>query len=712
MAIATPLGPDVLLLKAFTATEALGRLFEIRAELLSEEEAVDFNAVLGQAVTIRLETTVGPTRYFNGLVSHFAQRGNLGRLTLYEATIVPTMWLLTRTSDCRIFQDTAVPEIVKRVLRENGISDIEDRLTGRYRRWEYCVQYRETDFNFVSRLMEQEGIYYFFEHRNGGHTVVLCDAPSAHKPFSGYENLLYRPPSRATTDLEHIRHWRLQKQVQPGAYGTADYDFKVPRKNLLTSSSSPKPHAASGLEIYDYPGEYEERPDGETYARARLEELLAKHEIATGSGDVRGVCTGHTFTLTDHPRGGWNRNYLVTAAELVAEADEYDSLGNALGRGPLITCSFEAIDAATQFRPERTTPKPLIPGPQTAIVCGPQGEEIYTDQHGRVKVQFHWDRYGKADERASCWIRVSQPWAGREWGAMAIPRIGQEVIVEFLEGDPDRPIITGRVYNGLQTPPYRLPSEKTKTTVKSNSSKGGVGFNEIRFEDKKGNEQIFIHAERDQDIRVKHDCRETILRHRHLRVGANQQEHVGGNKDLHVAGNHTEQVEGNARILVGKTLEQQLKGGGDGDTGGNLELVVKKDRAQLIEQDDHLHVKGDRKQKIDGSTSLTVGGSQHESVGALHALEAGREIHLKSGLKVVIEAGVELTIKGPGGFVKVDPSGVTIQGTLVRINTGGSPGTGSGASPQTPNDAQEAHPANPARADDAKTGHASAYKIR
>ncbi|MBM4039864.1 MAG: type VI secretion system tip protein VgrG [Planctomycetes bacterium] len=702
IAVGTPLGPDALLLRGVSGTEELGRLFHYELDLLSTDEEIDFDQIVGHNVTVRIETTKeGVTRYINGLVSRFSQSRRTGRLASYRATIVPWLWLLTRTSDCRIFQDMNVPDIIKQIMRDHGLTDFDDRLTGTYQPWEYCVQYRETDFNFVSRLMEQEGICYYFEHENGKHTLVFCDAPTTHQPFGGYETISYRPPEQTTTDIEHIRDWRVEKQVEPGVYVHDDFDFKNPRKALEAQSRISRAHVASEFEIYDYPGEYTEFSDGERYARVRMEEFGAQHHVAGGSGDSRGICVGYKFTLEDYPREDQCGEYLVTSTSLNAQSDEFVSGGGGRGGGTFLGCTFTVIPADVQFRPARITPKPLIHGPQTAIVVGPAGEEIYTDEHGRVKVQFHWDRRSAGDETSSCWIRVAQAWAGKKWGAMFIPRIGQEVIVECLEADPDKPIITGRVYNGEAPPPYDLPTHKTRSTVKSNSSKGGQGYNEIRYEDKKGEEQIYIHAEKDEDIRVENKCRELILNDRHLIVGCekdgakqgSQHEMVYVDKHIKVHRNHTEHIGGDMQLLVG---------GIDGP--GDVDIVIKGESAELIEKDCHVHVKGNRKEKVDVDQSLTVGNNQQEKVGMNHALDAGQSIHLKGGMTVVIEAGMQLTIKGPGGFVDIGPSGVTIQGTLVKINSGGAAGTGGGSSPSAPADASEASPVEPAVADTATAG--------
>lgn len=645
MGIGTPLGPDRLLLKSFSVSEGLGRLFSISAELLSTDPAIDFDQIVGQNVTIRLNLSSGSTRYFNGIVSRFAQRAPLGRLARYEAIIVPTLWLLTRTSDCHIFQNKPVPVIIKEVCRDHGITDIQDGLTGKYEPWEYCVQYRETDFNFISRLMEQEGIYYFFTHENGKHTLVLCDAPSAHEAFTGYEQVSFRPRAAGSTDLEHIYEWTVEKRVQPGTFVHTDFDFKNPREPLLARASVNRDYMASGFEMFDFPGEYTGFKAGERYARLRIEELQVRHHLAHGVADARGIAAGHTFSLVDYPRVDQNGDHLVVSCSLTARADEFDSQGAPMGRGPVCVANFTAIGAGEPFRPARVTRKPVVEGPQTAIVVGPAGEEIHTDEFGRVKVQFHWDRLSKADENSSCWIRVAQLWAGKKWGAMFIPRIGQEVIVEFLEGDPDRPIITGRVYNGEEMPPYELPTEKTKSTVKSNSSPDGGGFNEIRLEDKKGKEQLFVHAQRNKDERV----------------GSTSKESVGSDRHL----------------------------------------TVKRDQLEKVEGDKHLTVKGDHNEQVDGTISLTTGGDIEQKTSGSWHHEVTDAVYLKAGNFIHIESSAALTIKGPGGFVHIGADGVHIEGTLVQINCGYQVVSAVSANPEAPQDPAAATTGKPGETDKA-----------
>ncbi|UCF94635.1 MAG: type VI secretion system tip protein VgrG, partial [Desulfobacterales bacterium] len=455
--IFTPLGEDLLLFHRMTATEELGRLFQLELDLLSKDPNIPFEKLLGQNVTIRLDLPNDKVRYFNGYVSRFRQEGSFDDFNVYRMTVRPWLWFLTRTADSRIFQEKRVPDIIKEVFRDHGFTDFEEALSGSYRTWEYCVQYRETDFNFVSRLMEQEGMYYYFKHESNKHILVLSDSISSHEAYPDYEKLPYFPPDEhLLRERDHIYDWNIAQEVQPGVYALNDFDFTRPKANLQVKASVKREHARAAMEIYDYPGEYLQTGEGEIYARARIEELQSEYEQVQGQANARGLSVGCLFELVDYPRKDQNREYLIISASHQLESDAYAS-GTATEAEEVYFCRFTALPSRQPFRPARTTPKPLVQGPQTAIVVGPSGEEIYTDKYGRVKIQFHWDRYGKHDENSSCWVRVSHPTAGKGWGAVQIPRIGQEVIVDFLEGDPDHPIITGRVYNANQMPPYELP---------------------------------------------------------------------------------------------------------------------------------------------------------------------------------------------------------------------------------------------------------------
>jgi type VI secretion system secreted protein VgrG len=568
-------------------------------------------------------------------VSRFSQGGRDASFTSYHAEVVPWLWFLTRTADCRIFQNKKVPEIIQQVFSDFGFQDYALRLYGDFPAREYCVQYRETAFNFVSRLMEEEGIFYFFEHENGKHTLILADSPTEHKPCPIQSNVRYDKSAGGWQEDDVILEWRLQQELRPGKYALNDFDFESPATDLTVNVSG-----KGTYELYDYPGEYTKRSDGDNRVRVRLQETETPYQVGYASSVCRTFTSGYKFTMTDHYRSSQNQAYVLTSVHHTASqggdfrsgSDDEFNYGN----------TFECIPTTTRFRPNRATPEPVVQGAQTAIVVGPSGEEIFTDKYGRVKVQFHWDREGALNEHSSCWIRVAQPWAGKKWGSIHIPRVGQEVIVDFLEGDPDKPIITGRVYNAEQMPPYTLPDEKTKSTIKTNSSTGGAGFNEIRFEDKKGKEQIFIHAERNKDIRIKNDLFETI--------------------------------------------------------GGETHLIVEKDQLEQVKGDKHQHVKGDLNEKVDGTKSLTAGQNLEEKVSQNFALDAGTEIHLKAGMNLVIESGTMLTLKVGGNFINMNTAGVFISGTMVMINSGGSAGSGAGSQPGTPKDPKEADKAVPGAA--------------
>ena len=528
--ITSPLGPDALLLKDMGGGEELGRLFNYELQLHSLDNAIDLNQLLGKPLCLSLQLDGGGERHFHGIVARCSQNVDEGQFASYQATLRPWLWLLTRTSDCRIFQNLTIPQIIKQVFRDLGFSDFEDALSRPYREWEYCVQYRETSFDFVSRLMEQEGIYYFFRHEQGRHVLVLADAYGAHTSVPGYASVPYYPKNEQQRERDHIHDWHLTQEVQPGSLELNDYDFQRPSARIDVRSAMPRPHTAGDYPLYDYPGTYVQSEDGEHYARTRIEALQTLHEQVELAGNARGLGPGHLFSLTGFSRQDQNREYLIVGARYYISQESGETGGGAASAqfGSSLTC----IDAQQSYRPLPNTHRPIVKGPQTALVVGPKGEEIWTDQFGRVKVHFYWDRHDQSNENSSCWIRVSQSWAGKNWGSMQIPRIGQEVIVSFLEGDPDRPIITGRVYNAEQTVPYDLPENATQSGMKSRSSKGGTpaNFNEIRMEDKKGAEQLYIHAERNQDIVVEVDESHSVGHDRNKSIGHNETVTIGNNR--------------------------------------------------------------------------------------------------------------------------------------------------------------------------------------
>jgi type VI secretion system secreted protein VgrG len=641
--VVSPLGEGTLLLRRFEGAERLSAPFEYRLELLSPDWNIDFNRVLGQPMAVELLLHDGSERFLHGLVSRFEQQGTQAgtvaaarRLATYRATLVPWLWYLGRRADCRIYQEKPVREIVLDVFRRHGVADFELRLSGRYAPRLYCVQYRESDLAFVNRLLEEEGIYYFFQHARDKHTLVLCDSPAAHVPFPGAAEVPYRPDDAAGgLRLERVRQWSMQREVQSGWAAHNDFDFVHPRQIIHGDRKDPRQHERADLQRFDYPGGHMKyhRPledvaarfaDAENLARVRQEEADAAHEVLAGAGDCRGLVPGHTFRLVDHPRDDQNREYLVTGARLRGVVAEFDSSA-ATPAGPAFVVEFTALAARTPYRPPRRTPRPLVEGPQTALVTGPAGEEIHTDKYGRVKVQFHWDREGTHDQNTSCWIRVAQSWAGKNWGAFYLPRVGQEVVVAFLEGDPDQPLITGGVYNGEQMPPYPLPADKTRSTLKSNSTPGSGGFNEIRFEDKKGQEEVFVHGQKDCDVRIENNTREWIGNDRHLIVKRDYYEHLEGDRHEQVAKCHFERIDIDRNLTVKKDDVIEI--------GGNQTVNVAKDVVWYVKQS--------------------------------QSLEVGKDLYIKAR-DIVIEAGVNVTIKVGGSFIAIEAGGIKI-GTSGKI---------------------------------------------
>ena len=716
--VKTPFADD-LLFSRMNGFEQLGRLYQYELELLSPKPDLALDDLLGKDLTVELDLPNGGIRYFHGFVTEFSQTGQRGRYAAYTAIVHPWFWFLTRTSDCRIFQEKTVPDIIKEVFRDLGFTDFKDSLSAEYRQWEYCVQYRETDFNFVSRLMEQEGIYYFFEQEDGKHSLVMADAYGAHSPVPKYEKIPYYPPTETLRD-EHIYDWHLSKSVKSGTCAIGAFHFIKPKANLAVTSSIIHPHANEDFEIFDYPGEYYERGEGDRYAGVRMEELACDYERVRGETDARGIFPGGLFELEKFPRDDQNREYLIVSMQHSLSAVDYESDG---GSGFKYNCSFEAMYSHDPFRTARTTPRPVVQGPQTAIVVGKSGEEIWTDEYGRIKVQFHWDRYGKKDENSSCFIRVSQSWAGGQWGGMSIPRMGQEVIVDFIEGDPDRPIVTGRVYNQDNMPPYDLPADKTKSTLKSRSSKGASAdnFNEIRFEDLKGSEEMYVHAEKDQntvvennqtivigfdksdagdrELQVNNDEGVTIGRDRSLGIGRDKAETVARNKSIEVSGNHGEGVGGSMTISVAQNLTETVAinyaetvgaameltvgaamgetvGGNksqtiginsSSDVGKNLSVKVGKDMTEKIGQNFTHEVAKDSTLKVAGISKTAV--EKEFSINAKKIqLVAKDEISLKTGkAEIVMKKNGDITIKGKK--INVKGSGdVILKGSKIKEN--------------------------------------------
>jgi type VI secretion system secreted protein VgrG len=711
----TPLGADVLDITAFSGHEEMSRLFKFQLELFSAKNSITADQIVGKNVTFSVKLPDDSHRNFNGFVSRFmaGDEDHLGR-RYYRAEVVPWLWFLTLSADCRIFQNMPVPNIIEQVFKDRGFSGNfeKNHVKGSHPPREYCVQYHETDFNFVSRLMEEEGIFYFFKHENGKHTLILSDQKDAY--FNCKENEVDYLRTEGSRDIkDHLTAWEHRYEFQTGKWAQTDYHYRdqparteqTPAKLLMTNKET-KVNIPDfkKYEIYDFPGKYDSKGQGNSLTNIRMEETEATYDTVDAASKCRSFTVGGKFKVKDHRSPSeMGKSYVITSIQHTATEPGGYETGELFGEDYFN--SFTCIPDSVTFRPARITPKPTIVGSQTAVVTGPGGEEIWPDMFGRVKVQFYWDRVGKRDEKTSCFVRCAQSSAGNGWGSMFIPRIGQEVVVSYLDGDPDRPLITGVVYNGEQMPAYNLPGEKTKSYIKTNTSKGGEGYNELRFEDKKDSEQIFIHGQKDIDVRILNDSRENIGHDRHQTIGGekdgqkvgDQIELIYRDKQLKVNRNRVEHIGGNMQLRVG---------GIDGGAG-DQDICIDGTKKELIGKERHLQVKKDRLTKIGGGDSLSVGGDLQEKVGQNYALDAGQAVHIKAGMSMVLEAGMQLSLKVGGNFIDISPAGVSIQGTMVLINSGGAPGAGAGANPASPNDPQKADPTAPKAADDSKTGKKS-----
>lgn len=643
----------------FTARERISTPFEIDLTVASEEE-FGFDSAVGKPALL---TVMGESedRYFHGMVYKFIQIGLSGRFYLYQVRVVPQIRRLSLKQDCRIFQDMNVPDIVKQVLIDGGITSdrFDFRLQGNYRKRTYCVQYRESDLNFISRLLEEEGIFFFFEHSDTEHVMVMGDGTVDYQPIAGEAQVIFNDGGAMVSEEEAVTAFRLSRQLRTGTYTLRDFNFEKPSLNL---TSEKKDSDNEELEVYDYPGQYDTPKDGKQLVQARLQESIMFKDNAEGESVVPRFLPGFTFTLHGHDIDGFNQEYLLV--EVLHKGDQPQVLGERTdsGGGTHLGNQFTAIPSSVTLRPGRATPKPVVEGVQTAIVTGPSGEEIYTDRHGRVKVQFHWDRQGQKDENSSCWIRVSQSWAGTGWGAVFIPRIGQEVIVDFVEGDPDRPIITGRVYHGANMPPYPLPGEKTKSTIKSDSSKGGGGSNEIRFEDKKGSEEIFVHGQKDWTIAIENDKNQTIGNdesmsvgnNRTKTVGADQSETIGNNKRITVGTNHdetvgankTETIGGNKSLSVGANQTDTVAVAKAVTVGAAYQITVGAAMNETVGAAKAEEIGAVKSVNVGANSSENVGGDKSVNAGKNISESAGKDASITSGKKMSLSAGDDFSVSG------------------------------------------------------------------
>ncbi|RWP37401.1 MAG: type VI secretion system tip protein VgrG [Mesorhizobium sp.] len=663
--VQTPVGADLLTFTHLVGRDEISRCLAYTVGFVSSSPDIDPLKMLGGAVSIEGESD--PKRWFSGLVSEFRLTRIEDRLAYYEAAIRPWLWFLGNTTDCRIFQNMSVIEIVEEVFSKYSTAKFEKRLQGSYPPREYCVQYDETDLDFVQRLLEHEGILYFFEHDEGKHTLVLADAMSKLKPAPGYEKVPYHFEGQGSRrDVEYITEWIPGSSVRPGAYVHTDYDFEKPGADLMAKSAQPFSHKLAAGENYRQPGAHLDVGRGDSLAAIRREEIQAVHQRIAAVGTVRGLYSGCTFKLDGFPREDQNQEYLVVSAEYRLFDPGYRALADVESE------NFKVIlgvaPTALAYRPPRVTTRPIMRGPQTATVVGPSGEEIFTDKYARVKVQFHWDRLGKKDQNSSCFVRVSQTWAGSGWGFIQIPRIGQEVIVDFIEGDPDLPIITGRVYNASQMPPYGLPGSATQSGWKSDSSKGGGGYNELMFEDKAGSELVNFQAQKDHNLLIKND-RTKLVQHdqsdridhdaKHS-VGHNLDEDVGNNKTVKVGVDQTTDIGNNDTETVGVNRSLIVGSNETIGIGANSTETIGANHTQTVALVQTITVGAARVDSVGATETRTVGAAQTNTIGATRAVSVGSSQTHRIGTSDTWTIGADQSISiGAGQTVAIAASQAT-----------------------------------------------------
>lgn len=607
--LTTSLGPDRLLLEAVEGEELLSAPFCYTLTMTAVADDVDPMSLVGTTACVTLEGDDGDQRMIHGCLTRMSQATRH-----CVAELRPKLWELSLSSDCRIFQAKSIPEIVKLVLQERGVVDLADRLTVSYDPLDYCVQYNETDFDFVSRLLEDAGIAYFFEHTTAAHTLVLTDDVSGHVVCAGPASVPFAPKSDPQAWLcgRRVETACTEQSLTSTGVQLEDYAFTTPTAELKSTAGN------TTRRVYQYPGGYVAKDVGDGRASRRLAELEASRSRLHGTGTVRAFVAGARFTLQGHPQAALNQAWLLRSVSMRAELGRFDN-------------AFMAMPESTPYRPERRTPRPRIAGAQTALVVGATGEEMWTDAHGRIKLQFNWDQLGTKDENSSCWVRVAQAWAGPGWGAFVLPRIGQEVVVSFLDGDPDRPLVTGCVYNGANAPPYALPDAQTRTTLKTNSSPGGDGFNELRFEDKAGEEEVWLKAQKDLTVAVGNARKVTVSE------ADDTLEVSKGNREVTVAtGNETLTVAGTRTVKV---------------TGAETHTS----------EADHTH-------KIGGNLTIEVAGNITIKASGSLTLQAGTSVSIKAGTALTLEGGTTMALKGATSGTVEAGAVLEVKGAMVKIN--------------------------------------------
>ena len=655
----TALDENVLLLGGFAGLEALSQPYSFQLDLLSTRADIEPAELLRTPVAVEFPVGDDELRYVHGIVSRFAQVGIRDELACYRAEVVPWLWFLNLSRESRIYQELTVPDILEQVFKRLEYSDFEFRLKRSYSPRLFCVQYRETHFAFVSRLLEEEGICYFFEHTSEKHVLVITDDSSSSVAVPGPETIRFSPEGH--TDQYVVSELECEQRVHSGRMTLWEYDYLKPTTSL--SAMQGKEHE----EVYDYPGGYREHDDGDRLARLLLEAEEAQRQVVRGVSDASGLMPGCHFKLDEHFQKSTNGKYLITQVQHRAQAGGYRAWEDDAGLD--YRNDFLAIPHATPYRPRRRTPRPTIHGSQSALVVGKAGEEVWVDKHGRIKVHFYWDRDSNRDEKSSCWIRVATPWGGKGWGAVSIPRIGNEVIVAFEEGDPDRPIVIGGVYNADQTPPFALPGAGIQMGMKSRSSPGGGGMNEITLTDTKGKEQITVHGQYDMNSTIEHDQTTTVHNDQKNTIDNNRTDSVGKNESVTIGVNRTEKVGGNENI--------EITGNRDEVVNGSESLRVMRLRKHVVALNESIKVGIAQQIAVGGAQSITVGLKQTTKVGknqdnhiqGKRLTKVGKDDELSVGTKLVINAGDEVVIKTGQASITMKKNGdITIKGKKIEVD--------------------------------------------
>ena len=629
LAIETSLGKDKLLLTSLVGEEAISELFFYEVDLLSTDHAIAAESLIGDKVKLVIRSDDDTSRVLHAMVAQWRSGTVIEQgLRQYRARLVPWLWYLGHSTDCRIFQNQSVPDILEEVFNTFGFTDYQFALSrGDYPKLEFCVQYRETALNFVSRLMEETGIFYFFRHDNDRHVLVVADKNVS---FTGRpdQQLVYGPSTRRS----HVTLWEHNFEFRPGRWAQRDFNFETPSSDLTTNERTVlKLRNAQAFERYDYPGRYLEKGHGTQIARTLMQAEEAAHHAVRGASNYPTLDVGCRFTLTHHPCESETSAYVIRRVR--HEATDNSHVGRVDPDPCRYDNSFEAMPYDVPFRPLRTTEKPFVHGPQTAMVVGPAGEPIHTDKYGRVRVQFHWDRYGKRDERSSCWIRVSHAWAGKGWGDVNLPHVGHEVIVSFLEGDPDRPMITGRVYNGENDKTMKMPDNKTQSGWKDHSG------NEIMMEGKGGSEDIQVHAVKDMHVTVDHDRDDHVKNNRTYTVDGTSTETIKKNTSITITeGDYTHTVTaGTSTTTVKKTITVT-------STTANILIQAATDITLLVGAS-KLAMYQDGRIELSGK-AIAITGSDAVNVSGMSIKEEATNDHSISGAIVMSSGTVSNTVKG------------------------------------------------------------------